>query len=284
MKVLSLFSGIGGFDLALQQQGHELIGACEIEQNARSIYARHFPTVKIYTDATKIKAEELPTFDLLCAGFPCQSFSIAGNRHGFNDTRGNLFFEITRIAKRKKPKYLFLENVKGLLNHDNGKTFITILNTLNEIGYDAEWQVINSKYFIPQNRERIYIIGHLRTKPTRKVFRFNENIKPIHREKNLKQLGNIDTKNNNSIWGRVYDINHISVTLNALGGGLGAKTGLYLMPESNRIRKLTPLECERLQGFPDNWTLGLSDSQRYKCVGNAVTVPVIDYIAKGFEK
>ena len=170
MKCLSLFSGIGGFDLALRKQGHEIVGACEIDKYARSVFSRHFPGVTIYEDATKIKPEELPDFELLCAGFPCQTFSIAGKRLGFEESRGTLFFEIARIAKQKRPRLLLLENVKGLLSHDRGKTFANILATLDEIGYDAEWEVLNSKYFVPQNRERIFIIGYLRGTPRPEVF------------------------------------------------------------------------------------------------------------------
>ena len=161
MKVLSLFSGIGGFDLAFRNLGHEIIGACEIDGYARSVYGKHFPNVTIYNDATTLSPDTLPQFDVFCAGFPCQAFSIAGKRRGFEDTRGSLFFEIARIAKEKKPRYLLLENVKGLLSHDKGETFRTIIRTLDEVGYDAEWQVLNSKYFVPQNRERIFIVDIL---------------------------------------------------------------------------------------------------------------------------
>lgn len=175
MKCLSLFSGIGGFDLALQNQGHEIIGACEIDRWARQVFRKQFPGVKIYEDATKINPKELPDFDLIAAGFPCQAFSIAGKRRGFEDTRGSLFFEIVRIAKEKRPRYLLLENVKGLLSHDKGETFRVIISTLDEMGYDVEWQLLNSKYFVPQNRERIFIIGHLRGTGTRKILPLGEN-------------------------------------------------------------------------------------------------------------
>ena len=177
MKCFSLFSGVGGFDLALSNLGAEIVGACEIDPYARSVYSRHFPGVKVWENATTIDPNELPRFDILCAGFPCQAFSIAGKRRGFEDTRGSLFFEIVRIARQKKPHYLFLENVRGLLSHDKGQTFRTILTTLAEVGYDAEWQIINSKYFVPQNRERIFIVGHLRGSGRRKIFplgRINE--------------------------------------------------------------------------------------------------------------
>jgi len=158
VKCYSLFRGIGGFDLALKNLGHEIVGGCEIDKYANQVYQRHFGEKPYELDATKIRPEELPDFDLLCAGFPCQAFSIAGKRLGFEESRGTLFYEIARIAREKRPKLLFLENVKGLLSHDNGKTITTILSTLDELGYDCEWQVINSKYFVPQNRERIFIL------------------------------------------------------------------------------------------------------------------------------
>ena len=157
MKILSLFSGIGGFDLAFRNKGHTIIGACEIDKYARSVYSRHFPGVRIYQDATKINPEKLKDFDCLCAGFPCQAFSIAGKRLGFEESRGTLFFEIIRIARIKKPKYMLLENVKGLLSHDNGKTIEVICRHLNEAGYFISYDIINSKKFVPQNRERIFI-------------------------------------------------------------------------------------------------------------------------------
>ena len=157
MKILSLFSGIGGFDLAFRNKGHTIIGACEIDKYARSVYSRHFPGVRIYQDATKINPEDLEDFDCLCAGFPCQAFSIAGKRGGFEDKRGILFYEIIRIAKEKKPRYLLLENVKGLMSHDKGNTIQKIIKELNIIGYIVEYEIYNSKYFVPQNRERVFL-------------------------------------------------------------------------------------------------------------------------------
>lgn len=174
MKCFSLFSGIGGFDLALTRQGHEIVGACEIDRHARQIYERHFPNIKVWGDATKLNPTELPDFDLICAGFPCQSFSIAGKGGGFDDARGTMFFEIARIVKEKRPKILFLENVAGLLSHDKGQTFRTILSTLDELGYDAEWQVLDSRFFIQQARKRIFIIGHLRGQPRKQILPIGE--------------------------------------------------------------------------------------------------------------
>lgn len=313
MKFFDLFSGIGGFRLGMERAGHECIGSCEIDKYSRETYKSGFGSYPEYDDATTLQPESLPQFDVLCAGFPCQAFSIAGKRLGFQDTRGTLFFEIARIAKEKKPRYLFLENVRGLLSHDRGNTFKTIISTLDEMGYDAEWQVLNSKYFVPQNRERIFIIGHLRGESTRQIFPLGDFSKEVN-NKELRQIGNIDQKGHNSLWGRVYNIDGIAPNLNANGGGMGAKTGLFAIVNDKGnfreveqvtcidanywkgcdnhaqrtmvsigspktlIRKLTPLECERLQGFPDNWTIG-SDTQRYKQCGNAVTVNVVEYIA-----
>jgi len=200
MKYFSMFSGIGGFELGIQNafeasketgqttatvrhksnystkptqergQSATCVGYSEIDKYADQIYQKHFGGTN-YGDATKINARELPDFELLVGGFPCQAFSVAGKRAGFNDTRGTLFFDIARILKEKRPRHLVLENVKGLLSHDQGKTFTTILGVLADLGYFVEWQVLNSKDFgVPQNRERVFIVGHLGGEPRRKVF------------------------------------------------------------------------------------------------------------------
>ena len=166
MKVFSMFSGVGGFELGLQRAGvdHELVGYSEWDKYASQIYDKQFPGVKNYDDATTIVPDELPEFQLLVGGFPCQSFSVAGKRRGFlDDTRGTLFFDIARVLSARQPRYVVLENVKGLLHHDEGRTFETILGVLADIGYDVQWEVLNSRYLgVPQNRERVYIVGHLR--------------------------------------------------------------------------------------------------------------------------
>jgi len=340
LKAFSLFSGIGGFDLALKRNGVELVGACEIDKYARQVYGKHFPGVKIWQNATTINPKEIPDHSIFVAGFPCQAFSIAGNRRGFNDTRGTLFFEIQKIVEEKLPSILLLENVLGLLSHEKGRTFATILDTLDAMGYDVEWQVLNSKYFVPQNRERVFIVGHLRGKRARKIFPIGGDDK----KNNGSQIEMIKNSPDDSY--RLYSTDGISHTLRANSGGMGSKTGLYAttissgqahatvmterspalsckheqiilawskstrdwgvesrikVGEANtlncgdgcrnqstasfvlgdrRIRRLTPLECERLQGFPDNWTEGHADTQRYKMCGNAVTVPVVEYLVK----
>jgi len=164
LKVFSMFTGIGGFELGLKNSNieHELIGYSEIDSYAIKIFKKHFPGIKNYGDATNIQGNEIKDFDLLVGGFPCQSFSLAGKRKGFNDTRGTLFFDISRILSIKKPKFLVLENVKGLLSHDGGETLSRILTILSELGYEVEYRVLNSKDFgVPQHRERIFITGYI---------------------------------------------------------------------------------------------------------------------------
>ena len=354
MKYFSMFSGIGGFELGIKNRG-DCIGYSEIDKASIRTYEKNFgKEVKNYGDATEINPETIPDFDLLVGGFPCQAFSIAGARRGFEDTRGTLFFEIARIIKRKLPKMFLLENVKGLLNHNGGNTFTTILQTIDELGYDAEWQVLNSKHFgVPQNRERVFIIGYLRGTSRRQIFPIRESgvasiqtifpnipeigeghrvykdtgispsvkgtiqiaikdkfqktvydttgISPTVREghgdviriydgynrKYTKEIGAIrqnmlnggsliQLNNPEHSTDRLYDPKGIARTLRSNAGGCGAKTGAY--KTTHGIRKLTPIECERLQGFPDNWTKGVSDAQRYKQLGNAVTVNVIEKI------
>lgn len=173
MRFIDLFSGIGGFRMAMERAGHECVGFCEIDRHAVKSYRAIYDTKGEYyaKDITRIDPADLPDFDCLTGGFPCQSFSVAGRREGFDDTRGTLFFDIARIAEARRPDVLLLENVKGLLSHDGGNTFRVILRTLDDLGYDCEWQVLNSKDFgVPQNRERVFIVGHLRGRGGRQVF------------------------------------------------------------------------------------------------------------------
>ena len=303
LKFFDLFAGIGGFRLGMERAGHECVGSCEWDKHARETYKKNFGSYPEYDDAKDLHPQSLPYFDVLCAGFPCQAFSIAGKRMGFEDTRGTIFFEIARIAKEKRPPYLFLENVKGLLNHDKGRTFDTIISTLDEMGYDAEWQVLNSKYFVPQNRERVFIIGHLRGERTRQVFPLGDFDKETDKQKPKEIVGIVNDKGNlrgveystciDSNYWKGCD-NHAQRTMVYISNTnanmkqreqertetwtLGTATDFGIR-EGMRIRKLTPKECERLQGFPDDWTVG-SDTQRYKQCGNAVTVNVVEYIAK----
>jgi DNA (cytosine-5)-methyltransferase 1 len=323
------------------------VGYSEIDSYATKIYQSHYSTHKNYGDITKISEKELPDFDFFFGGFPCQSFSIAGKRGGFTDTRGTLFFDICRILRAKQPRLVLLENVKGLLSHDEGRTIRTIIAALNDVGYDLQWQVLNSKDFgVPQNRERIFIIGHLRGTRRPQVFPFEEassnGAGPDAAEKEIlastltaRQFANWNgnyvrqvAQINKGQSGRIYGTDGISPTLSTMaGGGLKQPKILHFPIENSTgriggwresdkrisayrndkrkstlqetvihklndhsgalntahtprvltggVRRLTPVECERLQGFPDGWTEGVSDTQRYKCLGNAVTVNVI---------
>jgi DNA (cytosine-5)-methyltransferase 1 len=287
MKYISLFAGIGGFDLALNRLGHECVFVNEWDKYAAQTYEKNFGHKPDTTDIRLIRAYDIPDHDLLVGGFPCQSFSIAGKRGGFNDTRGTMFFEIARILKDKRPAYLLLENVKGLLSHDNGRTFETIMRTLDELGYECQWQVLNSKnYGVPQNRERVFIVGHLRGEPRPKVFPIGANsqadiVLPTLTARywgGQANGGYIGNKEVNRIPLKFLQRNQRNIAGDYSFTIDGANTGGVQV--SGAIRRLTPIECERLQGFPDNWTEGVSDTQRYKQLGNAVTVNVVYEIVK----
>jgi DNA (cytosine-5)-methyltransferase 1 len=283
VKIISLFAGIGGFDLALTRHGHECVYANERDKYAASIYDRHFAKCDT-RDIRTVPASEIPDHDLLVGGFPCQAFSIAGKRRGFADTRGTLFFEIARILRAKHPRLFILENVKGLLSHDNGNTFKTIIATLDELGYDLQWQVLNSKNFgVPQNRERVFIIGHLRGTSRPQVFLISEQSNPNTTESKSTKTAVARTLTGGGHSGG----NHSGMTIIAKtvrvsrrGSPHGCKQNWDSYEFDGKIRRLTPTECERLQGFPDGWTGGVSDTQRYKCLGNAVTVNVVEYLVK----
>lgn len=365
MKFIDLFAGIGGFRFGMERAGHECVAFCEIDKFARASYKAIFDTEGEieFHDITRVSDEsvrQLGHIDVICGGFPCQAFSVAGKRKGFEDTRGTLFFEIARFASILKPRYLFLENVKGLLNHDKGNTFETILATLSELGYDAEWQVLNSKDFgVPQNRERVFIIGHLRGECTKQVFPIGGEGEKLDNQSKIKIVGNTKNPQGTSLGtrefvydsdgiigalvatdyktpkqvaipvltpdratkrqngrrfkedgepmftltgqdrhgvvvvgnlpgnyeqnSRVYHPKGISPTLTTMQGG-GQEPKIIQSVDEFQIRKLTPRECWRLQGFPD-WAFDKaeevnSNTQLYKQAGNSVTVNVIAEIAK----
>ena len=241
MKFLDLFAGIGGFRLGMESAGHECVGFCEIDKYARASYKAIHNTegeIELH-DITRVTDESIRRIgrvDIICGGFPCQAFSIAGNRRGFEDTRGTLFFEITRFASIIRPRYLFLENVKGLLNHENGITFETIISTLDELGYDVEWQVLNSKDFgVPQNRERVFIIGHLRGECTRRVFPFGGESQSTSSQSVVK-IGNVNPSGN-GMNGEVYQADGLAPTLTT-NKGEGQKIAI----KSNTIKQFGVLQ------------------------------------------
>ena len=351
MKFIELFAGVGAFRLGLERTGHECVWANEWLERPRSIYARNFGEQPDGRDIRDVSAGDIPSADLLVGGFPCATFSVAGKRTGFSldDTRGTLAFEMFRLAHEKSIPYLLFENVKGLLNHDGGRTFEIILEVLDGLGYDCQWELLDSQNFgVPQHRERIFLIGHLRGKPRPKVF-------PIGRASRSN-----DETNSQERKGREGFFSDISPTLDAhyyKGGNarqyvvqtesridkemrtytegvvptLTAQMGtgggnvpyvramldvarvnkspngrlikddgdpMYTITAQDRhgvqigdedgfaIRKLTPLECERLQGLPDGWTefyhdgRRVSDSERYERCGRTITIPVVEAIGR----
>jgi len=291
LRYFSAFSGIGGFELGIGKQG-TCIGYSEIDKYALDVYKKHFPTHRNFGDITTIDTGKIPDFDLFVGGFPCQAFSIAGKRKGFTDTRGTLFFDIARIIKDKRPNSFLLENVKGLLNHDKGKTFSIIIHTLRSLGYRVEWMVLNSQFFgVPQRRERTFIIGHLGKESTQKILSFKDRSKANNEtSKGFDGVNTLTAMGYSKIGGQddyISGKQTLRKVVNSIDANYfksidnhGQRT--FVKESDVSARKLTPLECERLQGFPDNWTTGLSDTQRYKTLGNAVTVPVVKSLVGKF--
>lgn len=303
IKVIDLFAGIGGFHLALSSFGAEIIFASEWDKDAATVYAQNFGLIP-EGDITKIDEKNIPEHDILCAGFPCQPFSISGNKKGFDDSRGALFFDVVRIAKEKQPKILFLENVKNLETHDNGNTLSTINTVLDSVGYDVYSKVLDSaKFGSAQSRKRIYIVCFRKDmgiinfefpKPTQNHKYVEDILLSQNTEQYIVNRDDIiikkdeatikhDSKpirlgivNKGGQGERIYSPKGKAITLSAYGGGAGAKTGLYMV--DGKIRKLSPRECARLQGFPDNFKIATKDSIAYKQFGNSVVVEVLQQI------
>ena len=277
MRFYDCFSGIGGFHLGLKRAGHECVGACESDPQKRAVYARHFPDIEIDHDARSVDPTAMPNCDVFCGGFPCDTFSYAGRRAGLADPRGDVCFEVARIAGAKKPPLLFLENVPGLLAHAEGATFAAILASLDEAGYDAEWQVLDGECWLPQTRNRAFIVGHLRGAGTGKVFPLKGDTKQDNRAPERKDQSSEGvmpllsgfTKANGINWRGSGDPMY---TLTTSGGNC--------VFDGHRIRRLTPVECERLMGFPDGWTAGFSDHIRCGMAGDAVMVPIVEHIGR----
>ena len=385
MRLLDLFSGIGGFHKGFEQAGYEFewVGFSDIDKYASAVYKHRFSNAKELGDVAAIRPErDLPDhIDILCGGFPCQAFSMAGKRKGFDDTRGTLFFEIARILRYyidigKPIDYFVLENVKGLLSHDGGRTFAIIYGVLTDLGYTVECQLLNTKWVLPQNRERIYIVGHIGRGSRAKVFPITEDDKRNYEEQlsraqakrqgqgvqhaqdwrrrsllgdgQVKALTEVRTEEakqlrresrkqgkdysprrmkklverNDNIMNTITtseskeqfikikeatskgyaearegdSINFCNPNSKTRRGRVGKgiaqtlDTGMEQATiQRTNIRRLTPIECERLQGFPDQWTsqgnidgkvVDISDTQRYKQCGNAVSVPIVQLVAE----
>jgi len=268
MKYFSTFSGIGGFDLALDEAGHKCIGYSEIKQSAISVYENKFPNIKNYGDIKRIKT--LPNFDILVGGTPCQDFTILGKREGLQGSESSLFYEFVKILKKKKPSYFIFENVKGSMSSNGGKDFAIMQIELSNCGYDIQWQVLNSKNFgLAQNRQRVYIVGCIRGKSWKGFF-------PI-RTSSESSIRRIKEINGGFHRYRTYSVKGIAPTLTAYQKAGYAR--VKIQSGKRTIRELTPIEYERLQGFPDNWTdVGLNKYERYELIGNAVSVNVVKAI------
>ena len=319
MKFIDLFCGIGGFRLGFESIGGECVFSSDIDKYACETYASNFGEYP-QGDITKIESSSIPSFDLLCAGFPCQPFSIGGLRKGFKDTRGTLFFHIERILRDKSPKAFVLENVKGLTNHDGGKTLEVILNklaykingTINEnrfsdcLDYNVFHKVLNSRdYGVPQNRERIYIVGfkedvnfifppqkekktylvdiidkNNKTNTLTDILKYNINYHlSLHRQKdtiaNLEYLLAYEVRKSRA----TFRFDNLSPTLTAKMGTGGNNVPVLV----NYGRKLSTDECLRIQGFPKDFIIRFNNSQSYKQIGNSVSVPVIKSLAQSMK-
>ena len=305
-RFIDLFAGMGGFRLGFEQAGFECVFSSEWDRHAQNTYFQNYGEYP-RGDIREIEGSQIPDHEVLLAGFPCQTFSIAGNRQGFLDeTRGTLFFEVARILKEKRPKAFVLENVKGLISHDQGRSLEVILGTLRELGYQVKWKLLNSKdYGVPQNRERIFIVGWtgdqefqfpepiptpvtvadiLEANPEPQLFlkpqeratfaqTAEEPASPAHK---ICRLGHIMGTQGQGY--RVYSIQGLSQCLAANTGGKAGQAGLYILP-SGEIRTLSPRECARVQGYPDSYWLPQSPRLARKQLGNSVSVPVICALA-----
>jgi DNA (cytosine-5)-methyltransferase 1 len=316
LKIVDLFAGIGGIRLGFQNaakiQGVSVncVFTSEIDKYACKTYSKNYPEDdhNPLVDITQVNEREMPDFDVILAGFPCQAFSIAGKRGGFEDTRGTLFFDVARLIQEKKPKAFLLENVKGLVNHRGGKTLATIMNVLeNDLGYKStQYKVLNAKnYGVPQNRERIYIVGFLEggggfkfpdavdtSKTISDIIEENPvSVKYYLSDKYYTSMKKHKERHKAKGNGFGYEIKSDDEVANAIVcGGMGKERNLLIdfrlenftpvthikgSVNNEGVRKMTPIEWERLQGFPDNWTQGVADVHRYKQLGNSVAVPVV---------
>lgn len=309
-KFIDLFAGIGGIRMAYQNLGGQCVFSSEWDSFAKKTYEANFGEVP-FGDITQISETEIPDHDILLGGFPCQPFSIAGvskknalgREHGFLDkTQGTLFFDIARIIEHKRPKVFMLENVKNLVSHDKKKTFQVITETLGELGYKLHFKVLDARHYVPQHRERIIIVGFDKSifneeeqfefpKPTNKEFAIRDILEPSVPDKYtlsdklwsyLKEYKKKHQAKGNGFGFGLTDVNGVSRTLSARYYKDGAE---ILIPQEGRNpRRLTPRECARLQGFPDNFIIPVSDNQGYKQFGNSVATPLIQAVGMNIVK
>jgi DNA (cytosine-5)-methyltransferase 1 len=259
LRFIDLFCGIGGFRQALEKRGHRCVLSSDWDPHAQFVYEKNYGE-KPLGDINKIETRDIPDYDLLCGGFPCQPFSISGSQRGFEDARGTLLYQILRIVEHSQPKVILLENVRNYLTHQKGRTMEATLKLLREAGYDVFFEVLNSSDFgVPQKRERLFFV----------CFRKDSGVDKFQ----FPQPEEVDVA--------LEDI-LLSETLSAFGGGVGAKTGMYLF--GNRIRRLHPFECQKIMGFPDDFILDENPNVSYKQFGNSVVVSVVSAITEEIEK
>lgn len=302
---IDLFAGLGGFRLALESLGAECVYSSEWDEPVRKVYSDNFDEIPD-GDITQVDEKSIPDHDILCAGFPCQAFSISGKQHGFEDSRGTLFFDVARIVKEKQPKVVFMENVKNFASHDGGRTLEVVRTTMEDLGYTFFYKVLSAVDFgIPQKRERIYMICFRNDlnvasfnypnpfelqKHVEDFLLSDENMvshlyvdrpdtyfngkKDEHYSNKTIRLGIVNKGGQGE---RIYSTKGIAITLSANGGGVFSKTGGYLI--NGRTRKLHPRECARLMGFPDSYIISDSPNQAYKQFGNSVVIDVLQLIA-----
>lgn len=300
---IDLFCGIGGFRLALESLGAKCVFSCDTDRQARKTYQANFGE-EPEGDITTIAADSIPDFNILCGGFPCQPFSIAGKQRGFKDTRGTLFFEIVRIVKAKQPEVVFLENVPNLARHDNGNTLRVILDTLDGLGYNVHYQVLNAAYYgVPQIRKRIYFVCFRKDlqvdfsfpEPTFEDVAVEDYLEENVDEKYYLDINSItfykpdtdvrqlDTYRMGYIGSisqgrRVYGVKGCAPTFVVSARGPAGSTEAYYI--NGRVRRLTPYESKRIMGFPDDFVFPVSEERIYQQLGNSVAVPVVRMIAE----
>ncbi len=306
MSFIDLFAGLGGFRIALESLGAHCVYSNEWDEPVQKVYADNFGDTP-EGDITQVDENTIPEHDILCAGFPCQAFSISGKQRGFEDSRGTLFFDVARIVKAKKPKIVFMENVKNFATHDEGRTLAVVKATMEELGYTFYQKVLNAvDYGVPQKRERIYMVCFRNDlnvtefnypkpfKLTKHVEDFllddEELVKNLYVERPDTYFNDtkddsysdkpirLGTVNKGGQGERIYSTKGIAITLSAYGGGVFAKTGGYLI--NGRTRKLHPRECARIMGYPDSYKMCSSSNQAYKQFGNSVVIDVLQLIAQ----
>lgn len=305
MTFIDLFAGLGGFRIALESLGAKCVYSNEWDEHVQKVYAENFGEIPD-GDITQVDEKRIPNHDILCAGFPCQAFSISGKQQGFEDSRGTLFFDIARIVKEKKPKIVFMENVKNFATHDDGHTLEVVKATMEELGYQFHQKVLNAvDYGVPQKRERIYMICfrndlNIMEFNYPKPFELTRHVEDflLQDEKMVEHLYvdrpdtyyndtkdeeysnksvRLGTVNKGGQGERIYSTKGIAITLSAYGGGVFAKTGGYLI--NGKARRLHPRECARIMGYPDTYKICKSANQAYKQFGNSVVIDVLQLIA-----